>query len=503
MTHNIKRHSLQLNRLEHWVWAIPVLLMVWMLAVRQIDLYPPTPDEFFSLHNAGGLVDTPYSPIEILQSIQQNSPQHTIGYFLLLSVWGNVISWDIAITRVLTICFGLLSLTMMVRLAWDVIHPIAGIYMIVIASGTAFYAFYLPHTRMYPIIVFLATVTMWLYIRIVFKLRQPQPRDYMALFVAVFALVNTHVFSSIFLIMLGLYHLIFVRRSKKWYRVIYAVCLAVMLFLPYIGVIVTGMEVAVGSRVTTAISSAQAIQVWLTIMFNNSLPLLIITIIGIVIAHRYLTFERGYHIAPGVLYVIIIGLGSVFPTVITQSGMRYLLGGWSPFLLLMVSGWFGLYLWRKWTIILLPIWLIAGLFFNTGAHWEDFIAGRVDAFRNIPIHAVSRFARDSNKFPVMIFRENISHLDLNRRGISQRTYYLEPYTKDINVIPEIDDWNRLIDDLITNEPVIWLVYRPSNTSSAGIETMNDMMDREHQLCDKKIVGVETIVEQYQWIDQTC
>lgn len=477
--------------------------MVWMLAVRQIDLYPPTPDEFFSLHNAGGLVDTPYSPTEILQSIQQNSPQHTVGYFLLLSVWGNVIAWDIAITRVLTICFGLLSLAMLARVARDVIHPIAGFYILVIASGTAFYAFYLSHTRMYPMIVFLATVTMWLYIRIVFKLRQPQFRDYMALFVVVFALVNTHVFSSIFLIMLGLYHLIFVRRSKKWYRVTYTVCLAVLLFLPYIGVIVTGMEVAVGSRVTTAISSAQAIQVWLTIMFNNSLPLLIITIIGIVIAHRYLTFERGYHIVPGVLYVIIIGLGSAFPTVITQSGMRYLLGGWSPFLLLMVSGWVGLYLWHKWTIILLPLWLVAGFIFNTGAQWDDFIAGRVDAFRKLPIHAVSRLARNNDALPVMIFHEDISHLKFNRLGVSQWAHYLEPYTKDIKVLPEIDDLNQQINNLKTNEPVIWLVYRPSNSSSAYIESMHNIMDIEYQLCDKEIVGIETIVEQYQWLDQTC
>ena len=38
--------------LGHWIWAVPILLVVAALSLRQIDLYPPTADEFFSMFNS-------------------------------------------------------------------------------------------------------------------------------------------------------------------------------------------------------------------------------------------------------------------------------------------------------------------------------------------------------------------------------------------------------------------------------------------------------------------
>ena len=73
---------------SHWMWAIPVLLTVATLSIRQIDRFPPTADEFFSMGNAGWLINSPYSPADVLNSLVENSPNHTPAYFLLLSQWG-------------------------------------------------------------------------------------------------------------------------------------------------------------------------------------------------------------------------------------------------------------------------------------------------------------------------------------------------------------------------------------------------------------------------------
>ena len=77
--------------LSHWVVALPVLLVVAALSMRQINLYPPTADEFFSMFNSGWLVNSPYSPLEVVESLHTFSPNHTPGYFVLLNIWGNVI----------------------------------------------------------------------------------------------------------------------------------------------------------------------------------------------------------------------------------------------------------------------------------------------------------------------------------------------------------------------------------------------------------------------------
>ena len=132
--------------MSHWGWAVPILLIVAALSIRQIDLYPPTLDEFYSMNNAGWLVNSPYSPIDIIQSLQKNSPNHTPGYFMLLSLsigqshhirccpgtsfddfhrcllsLAISTTYDFVLGRVLTICTGLLSLAMVYRLAIQIL----------------------------------------------------------------------------------------------------------------------------------------------------------------------------------------------------------------------------------------------------------------------------------------------------------------------------------------------------------------------------------------------
>ena len=138
--------------LANWAWVLPVMLIVAAFGMRQIDLYPPTTDEFFSMFNSGWVVNQPYSPAEVIQSLQDNSPNHTPGYFLLLSAWGNITTFDVAIARVLTILCALLALSIAYRLVRDFVAPAAGLFAVIIVASNAFYNFYIPHSRMYPLL---------------------------------------------------------------------------------------------------------------------------------------------------------------------------------------------------------------------------------------------------------------------------------------------------------------------------------------------------------------
>ena len=40
------------------------------------------------MYNAGFLVNGPYTPFDVIESLFENSPNHTPGYFLLLNLWG-------------------------------------------------------------------------------------------------------------------------------------------------------------------------------------------------------------------------------------------------------------------------------------------------------------------------------------------------------------------------------------------------------------------------------
>ena len=153
---------------ERWAWAIPILLLVAVLSIGQIDQYLPTHDESFSMFNSGWLVNEPYSPIEVIQSLHKHSPNHTPGYFLLLSAWGNLTTFEVALGRVLTIYCALLSLAISYRIASDFVSPVAGHFALVILASNSFFNNYIAHVRMYPLMLFLAGVVLRLYLRIAY-----------------------------------------------------------------------------------------------------------------------------------------------------------------------------------------------------------------------------------------------------------------------------------------------------------------------------------------------
>ena len=152
--------------LSHWLWAIPVLLIVAALATRQIDAYPPAADEFYSMFNTGYLAGGAYSPREIVESLQRQSNDQMPGFFLLLGAWGNATSHTLPMARVLPILIGMLALAMTYRLGTDLVAPPAGLIALVIVSSNAFYNFHYAFVRMYTLVVLLAALLLWLYFRI-------------------------------------------------------------------------------------------------------------------------------------------------------------------------------------------------------------------------------------------------------------------------------------------------------------------------------------------------
>ena len=273
---NVKR-----DILSHWLWALPILLIVAALALRQIDLYPSTPDEFYSMYNTGWLVNGPYSPIDVMQSLQQYSPNHTPGYFILLSIWGNLIGYDLALGRILTIFFGLLSLAMGYRLARDFVAPAAGLFMLIVISSNTFYNFYYAHVRFYPLLVFISGIILWLYWRIMFRAKPPKTLDYFALFAAVFALENTHLFCATFLAALGIYHLLFAQKSRRWLAVTATVIAAVVLFLPAPVNMMDGITRAIQKTPIQLASGMSLLDTLIRLLLNDQPALLIIVIAGL------------------------------------------------------------------------------------------------------------------------------------------------------------------------------------------------------------------------------
>ena len=492
--------------LGHWLWAVPILLIVAALAIRQIDLYPPGPDEFFSMNTAGWLVNSPYSPIDILQSLQKHSSNNTPGYFMLLSAWGSLTTYDIALARVLTIFTGLLSLAMVYRLARDFVAPVAGLFALVIVASSAFYNFYFAQTRMYPLLVLTSGIVLWLYLRIIHQQKQVKRRDCLALGAAVFALVNTHAFSATFLLALGIYHLLIAPKNRRWLWVAATVVVAVLLFSPWLWVLISqGIDLTIEHWGAESVDGQTAVSAWLTVKLSNQPLLLLLSVVGLAVGIWTKTIQLKPYLILFVPSLIVMALIAQFTSLIAESNMRYLLGDWFPFVLFIVAGLYALYCFRKWLALLIVFWVMAGLVFQTTIGWQH-LAGRTLIFPLSPIQVISRLALQAEQKPIIIgYRYSSSLLDWSSYiGYSQRDYYFKWHDIAFETADNPEWFENYVRDGATTEPSLWIFYQTSKINrKRAAQIKATMDDLNYQLCETIETGVDTIILQYLWKSLNC
>lgn len=499
--HRGQRHGL----LAHWAWCLPALLVIALLSARQIDLYPPSADEFFSMFNSGWLVNQPYSPLEIVESLYTYSPAHTPGFFFALSAWGNITAFDVALGRTLGIYFGLLSLAVVYRLARDFVAPEAGVFAIAIFASTAFYNFYVAHVRMYGLLVFMSGVVLWLYLHIINRSKEIGPWHNVAFGVSICIYLSIHAYSAVFMLALGLFHLMLVRKSRRWWRVTVAGCVPALLLSPYaIFTLLRGMERYVSNWGEASVGAGDALAAWLTVMTNGQPLLLVLPLIGILLSLRRKSNRFRSPLMLLIFYMIVIGVLAQASQLVTTSGMRHLLPGILPFVLTAVFGFMELYSTRWWLGTLAVLWVMAGIWFQGAADWRTFIAGRNEPFVLPAWQVISRQAAKANSKPMVIVHD-ISRYELEWESYinySQRNYYFDDtgvhlaYTNDLHKL-ELDLRNGSID---TSD--IWIVARSSeNRIPSDVEAVLDRLD--YSLCNQEALGNSARIYKHSWSALDC
>ncbi|MCY4019357.1 MAG: hypothetical protein OXG39_08105 [Chloroflexi bacterium] len=490
-----------------WAWAILILLLVAVFSIGQIDLYLPTHDEFFSMFNSGWLVNQPYSPVEVIQSLQKHSPNHTPGYFLLLSAWGNLTTFEVALGRVLTIYCALLSLAISYRILYDFVSPVAGLFALVILASNAFFNFYIPHVRMYPLTLFLAGVVLWLYLRILYQVKSPNRGDFAALLLAIYALVNVHPFSAIFFISLGIYHLLFVRKDRIWWKVSSAAVAAFILFSPYIMVLTSrGVDHTVAYWGDQSINGWEALSIWLTVFSNNQPMLLLLSVVGVIIGLRKnkLVFKPYFLLIA--LYLLVLCIFAEITPFVAESGMRHQFPAWHALALVVSAGLYVFYCMRRWLGILLLIWVVAGVLFQMTANWKNLLAGRIVAFGEPAWHAISReFSPAEAQYLLIGYRLSTYRIDIPTHiDYPQREYFIDKNNIDLRVINELAALDEVIHSHAITSPEFWVIYQTNITEAdeaAEIQTVASAW--QYAPCETLEFGINTVMQRYRWQTLNC
>lgn len=495
------------GRLAHWLCALPILLVVAWLGIRQIDLYPPSVDEFYSMVNVGFAAESPYSPLQVLESLQRNSANHTPLYFILLNVWGRLVGGEIALARVLSIFCGLLSLAMVYRLARNFVAPLAGLIALVVAASNTFYNFYIAYARMYTLLALLAGVTLWLYLRLAQRQTLPMRADYLALAAATYALANTNVFSALLFLALGAYHWLQVQKDRRWLHVSLAIGAGLLLFAPWLPVLLgPGIERAYWYLGGARPALLDNLLAWLAVTFNGSWLLLVIAAAGWLLCLRArLPALRSIGLV-GLYFVLALGLAAELAGILAPNTMRYALAGWIPILLCLAVAQLGLMQWRNWLGLLTLLWLAAGFSFQQNTDWAGYFSGRDLSFGEVPWQIVSRWAQAEAKPPAISwFRFGEGHLVWGgHMQYPQSDYYFSDRGIDFQTFVKPERFERHARHLALSEPWHWVIYDESLVDERAAAELDDFMTAlNYRACQKMPVGQAGRLVKYSWQALDC
>ncbi len=483
-----------------------VILVVAALTIPQIDKYMLGYDASFSIVNAGWAADTTFSPLDTLAALFANSPDQGPLYFLLLNLWGYLVGHEIALARVLTIFFALLSLAMMYRLAADTVSPMAGAFAVIIMASNAFYTFYFAHVRYYPLIVLLSTIVIWLYLRIVDMEQAPNRLDYLALICACAALVSTHAYGVLLYAVCALYHLIIVRKNRRWLAVVAAAGAALALAGPILFIMLTqGLEYAELWHRANADDLGEIFVAWFNVNANGSLPLFLLSAVGIAIGWRRKSTAVQRSALLFVFVLLGIALISSLTGIVSVGLMRHLFAGMPIAVLFQAAGLYALYCERRLLGALLGLWAIAGLSFFASADWNLYLQGRILSYQFPPRHLISRVAHQSDETAQVIGYQ----LPFKLMGINWSAEYLRESWFTRQEIEYLTASSlEQIDKVLRWEAApglsTWLAYQSSRTGTAELAMVEAELELfGYRACGRESLPIKTEMVKYSWISFDC
>ena len=363
-----------------------ILLLTFALAAPGLNAHPIWADELFSVVNMGGF-DPPYSPAQVVQSVADNFPDHVPLFFLLGAGWAQLVGWSQFALRLFAVLTGLLAIAWLYRFGADTFNRRTGLLAALLLATSAYIILYFHNFRMYPLLLMFAALHTWLY----WRLAHGHPATRLTFFLFIItaaALVYTHLFALVWFAGLGLYHLVFVAKSRRWFHIMLCWGVGALCFLPYLPVLISGVQRASGLvKVTSeAASPAELVPTFLVLLGNGSI-ILTVLFAGIL---AFAVWRRGdsavikFMLLPLTMLVLIILLNERIG-LIPIDRMRYFLMLWLPLLLLFAYGLGMMPRWGWVTALCLLLWGIAGFQFYRSDEIRGYVGGMAYSYLYPPM----------------------------------------------------------------------------------------------------------------------
>ena len=357
-----------------WLWAIVPLLLAATLAIPLLEVDAFNGDEPKSLLAAGIMRSGPLSLVDVSEN---TAPQQAHGWPTLLALWGRFVGWSEVAVRALSLFFGMLTIAWVYHTGRDLLAPRAGLLAALLLSASVFFLAYMIHARAFSLIALCSTLCIWSYWRLVLNPRPTSMAVPACLLLGSVGLLYSHYFAALFLPALGLFHLLFVPKNRRWWRPVLLLGLAALLATAQLPGFLQGLDRTVvdGDLHNRALSATALLSRFVRFLTNglvapsppfSDLLLLALPFVLVIVSLRRLRRGKGLNtvwllvFTSAALFEMVIAINEVL-RVIKPTRIRYLMPLW-PLTALLA----GASLWRlatKHRILvtgMLALWLISG-----------------------------------------------------------------------------------------------------------------------------------------------
>jgi len=262
---------------------VVLLLLTMALGLRDITANAIWLDETWSVYNAGGPPYEPLSPIGIINRVATEDPRNAAPmYHLLLGGWGSLVGWSAFAIRYSSLLYGLLAVAFTYRLTRDMASPLAGLGAAVVLGTSALFIYFTHELRTYMLATLMTPIAVWCYWRLIHA-RRPSIILQIGFVISLLSLLYTHYLAAVALVGIGLYHLLFLPKDRRWLRPAMLMGIAGLLFLPWIGVIVSGMQLNAEQPKDSGVYNLPQTLDRLIYFFGSNTPALLALTVGLAI----------------------------------------------------------------------------------------------------------------------------------------------------------------------------------------------------------------------------
>ena len=356
-----------------WLWALLPLLLAAALTIPLLDVDAFNGDEPASLLAAGILRPGPWSLADVWDQV---APRHPPGWASLLSLWGPFVGWSEFATRALSFLIGLLTLAWVYRAGRDFFTPAAGLIAALLLSASVFHLAFMARADPYALVALCAVTCIWYYWRVALHPQQPGTSVLAGLLLGSIGLLYSHYLGALLLPALGLFHLLFVPKYRRWWRPVLLFGLATLAGALQLPLLPRGVAYTEGEDLGSRFLAAPAVLSHFIRFLSNglvtpSLPFSELLLLGLLLVLAIATLwrlRRGKGISAiwllfftsAALLALVIVINRLFQVIIANR-IRYLMPLWPLTALLVGAGlWRLARSFRRPVLVLLALWLIFG-----------------------------------------------------------------------------------------------------------------------------------------------